>query len=279
MFSQVLLVVAGVLGLAATATISSSSPLSLPSSSSSSHEQNPAAAVLSLGAHHRKELNAVINSRSRWTDANNKVINNGTTSTAYGGSLPESMSSHSFREKNGSSDPMSGAPIAGVASSSSASSSFTSTGSSAASSSNLQVDPSTDTIRFPLYLRCTATTICLLLLFCGCPGNLLVPYVVLKTKDLRNSTNIFLINLSVSDLLILLITSPTVLIELHSQPEVWFLGLFMCKSIFVSLFSAHLVSGGFGTCSDEGMILFDCRFTCSFSSRQKIKDVMVASRC
>lgn len=86
-----------------------------------------------------------------------------------------------------------------------------------------------ENIRFPMYLRLTATTICIILLTIGCPGNLLVPYVVFKTKELRNSTNIFLINLSVSDLLILLITSPTVLIELHSQPEVWFLGLFMCE--------------------------------------------------
>ena len=99
------------------------------------------------------------------------------------------------------------------------------------SSSILEVDPPPD-IRFPMYLRCSATTICLILLFCGCPGNLLVPYVVLKTKDLRNSTNIFLINLSVSDLLILLVMSPTILIELHSQPEVWFLGLFMCEFLF-----------------------------------------------
>jgi hypothetical protein len=91
-------------------------------------------------------------------------------------------------------------------------------------------------IRFPMYLRLTATSICVLLLTIGCPGNLLVPYVVFRTKELRNSTNIFLINLSVSDLLILLITSPTVLIELHSQPEVWFLGLFMCEyRDFISL--------------------------------------------
>lgn len=84
-------------------------------------------------------------------------------------------------------------------------------------------------MRFPLYLRLSATAICLLLLAIGCPGNLLVPYVVMKTKELRNSTNIFLMNLSVSDLMILLISSPTILIELHSQPETWFLGLFMCK--------------------------------------------------
>lgn len=90
-----------------------------------------------------------------------------------------------------------------------------------------------DPQRFPLYLRITATSICVLLLMIGCTGNILVPLVVLKTKDLRNSTNIFLINLSIADLLILLISSPTVLIELHTQPETWYLGLFMCKFFFL----------------------------------------------
>ena len=84
-------------------------------------------------------------------------------------------------------------------------------------------------LRLPLYLRLTATTICVILLVIGCAGNMLVPYVVLQTNDLRNSTNIFLINLSVSDILVLIISTPTVLIELHSQPEVWFLGSFVCK--------------------------------------------------
>lgn len=94
-----------------------------------------------------------------------------------------------------------------------------------------------DPQRFPLYLRITATSICVLLLMIGCTGNILVPLVVLKTKDLRNSTNIFLINLSIADLLILLISSPTVLIELHTQPETWYLGLFMCKFFFSLLTS------------------------------------------
>lgn len=93
-------------------------------------------------------------------------------------------------------------------------------------------------LRLPLYLRCTATTICILLLMIGIPGNILVPYVVLRNKDLRNSTNIFLINLSISDILVLIISTPTVLIELHSQPEVWFLGSFVCKNPFLfSVFS------------------------------------------
>jgi hypothetical protein len=95
-------------------------------------------------------------------------------------------------------------------------------------------DPSD--MRLPLYLRCFATSICLLLLLIGIPGNALVPFVVLKTKDLRNSTNIFLINLSISDILVLIISTPTVLIELHSQPEVWFLGSFVCESLFPPLF-------------------------------------------
>ena len=94
-------------------------------------------------------------------------------------------------------------------------------------------------LRLPLYLRCTATTICILLLMIGIPGNILVPYVVLRNKDLRNSTNIFLINLSISDILVLIISTPTVLIELHSQPEVWFLGSFVCKNPFLSFFITH----------------------------------------
>lgn len=88
-------------------------------------------------------------------------------------------------------------------------------------------------LRLPMYLRCTATTICILLLMIGIPGNILVPYVVLRNKDLRNSTNIFLINLSVSDILVLIISTPTVLIELHSQPEVWFLGSFVCEYLLL----------------------------------------------
>lgn len=57
-----------------------------------------------------------------------------------------------------------------------------------------------------------------------------VPIVILKTKDMRNSTNIFLINLSVADLLVLLICTPTVLVEVNTKPETWVLGERMCKS-------------------------------------------------
>lgn len=83
---------------------------------------------------------------------------------------------------------------------------------------------------FPYYIRITSTLLCGFILFIGIIGNILVPVVVWRNKDLRSSTNIFLINLSLADLLILLVCMPPVLIELHSKPEVWVLGAAMCKS-------------------------------------------------
>ncbi|KAI1278372.1 Thyrotropin-releasing hormone receptor [Halotydeus destructor] len=95
-------------------------------------------------------------------------------------------------------------------------------------------------IRFPLSLRLTATIICLILLIVGCSGNFLIAFVVLRTKDMRNSTNLFLVNLSIADLFVLITCAPTVLVELHSKPEVWYLGALMCKSVsFIELLVAH----------------------------------------
>ncbi|XP_064465869.1 growth hormone secretagogue receptor type 1-like isoform X1 [Ornithodoros turicata] len=99
----------------------------------------------------------------------------------------------------------------------------------------------TAALEFPPYIRTAATLAIALLLTLGTVGNLLVPLVVCKTKDLRNSTNLFLINLSVSDLLVLLVCMPTALVELHSQPEVWILGEGMCRLIpFLELAVAHV---------------------------------------
>lgn len=56
-----------------------------------------------------------------------------------------------------------------------------------------------------------------------------MPIVILKTKDMRNSTNIFLTNLSIADLLVLLVCTPTVLVEVNTKPETWVLGHEMCK--------------------------------------------------
>lgn len=70
---------------------------------------------------------------------------------------------------------------------------------------------------------------CIIIMCLGVIGNVMVPIVIFKTKDMRNSTNIFLVNLSVADLMVLLVCTPTVLVEVNSRPETWVLGREMCK--------------------------------------------------
>lgn len=62
----------------------------------------------------------------------------------------------------------------------------------------------------------------------GVFGNVLVIYVVLTQKSMCTPTNIFLVNLSVADLLVLLVCMPSALVEFQAK-EVWLLGTFMCK--------------------------------------------------
>lgn len=54
---------------------------------------------------------------------------------------------------------------------------------------------------------------------------------------MRNSTNIFLTNLSIADLLVLLVCTPTVLVEVNTKPETWVLGHEMCE---YSIFGAEI---------------------------------------
>ncbi|GBN75933.1 hypothetical protein AVEN_150506-1 [Araneus ventricosus] len=84
--------------------------------------------------------------------------------------------------------------------------------------------PTPTSAELPAYIRIAATTVCAVILTLGTAGNILVATVVWKTKELRNSTNLFLINLSLADLMVLLVCVPPVLVELYSMPEVWILG-------------------------------------------------------
>lgn len=82
--------------------------------------------------------------------------------------------------------------------------------------------------RFPAYMSLLMTLSCGLILLVGLIGNCLVPVVIWNNRDLRNSTNLFLLNLSLADILVLCISMPTVLVEIQ-RPEVWKLGQVMCK--------------------------------------------------
>ena len=81
----------------------------------------------------------------------------------------------------------------------------------------------------PGYIRITSMIFCFVIMGIGVAGNIMVPIVILKTKDMRNSTNIFLMNLSVADLMVLLVCTPTVLVEVNTKPETWVLGKEMCE--------------------------------------------------
>lgn len=86
-----------------------------------------------------------------------------------------------------------------------------------------------DDLSFPGYIRTTCMVVCVIILGVGVVGNMMVPIVILKSKDMRNSTNIFLMNLSIADLMVLLICTPTVFVEVNSRPETWVLGEELCE--------------------------------------------------
>lgn len=86
-----------------------------------------------------------------------------------------------------------------------------------------------DDLSFPGYIRTTCMVVCVIILGVGVVGNMMVPIVILKSKDMRNSTNIFLMNLSIADLMVLLICTPTVFVEVNSKPETWVLGEELCE--------------------------------------------------
>lgn len=83
----------------------------------------------------------------------------------------------------------------------------------------------------PLYTRIITAIAIIIILFVGTVGNTMVTLVIANSRDMRTSTNIFLVNLSVADLLVLLIITPTALLEVLYHPEIWLLGPAMCKLI------------------------------------------------
>ncbi|KAJ2940108.1 hypothetical protein O0L34_g14146 [Tuta absoluta] len=98
----------------------------------------------------------------------------------------------------------------------------------------------TEYAEIPYYIKATSMTFCIAIMCLGVIGNVMVPIVILKTKDMRNSTNIFLVNLSIADLMVLLVCTPTVLVEVNSKPETWVLGKELCLAVpFIELTVAH----------------------------------------
>ncbi|KAL8562760.1 hypothetical protein ACOMHN_022635 [Nucella lapillus] len=79
----------------------------------------------------------------------------------------------------------------------------------------------------PTYVMVWVTVANLVVMVTGVVGNTLVIVVVTCVRDMRTATNLCLMNLSLADLLVLLICQPSALIEFYAQ-EKWMLGEFMC---------------------------------------------------
>ncbi|XP_074641413.1 neuropeptide F receptor-like [Tubulanus polymorphus] len=101
---------------------------------------------------------------------------------------------------------------------------------------------------FPLQIELPLITSYALLMLFGMIANGLICYVVAKKKKLRTARNLFIINLSVSDILMCMICMPFTLFKLVRKD--WTLGLLMCKTlpglqalnVFASTFSTMAIA-------------------------------------
>ena len=80
----------------------------------------------------------------------------------------------------------------------------------------------------PMYIYICVTVFYSLIFTFGVLGNILVLVVVYRNRDMRNSTNMFLVNLSLADLMVLLVCMPLALMEFYTK-DVWYLGEGMCE--------------------------------------------------
>ncbi|XP_077992836.1 growth hormone secretagogue receptor type 1-like [Glandiceps talaboti] len=109
--------------------------------------------------------------------------------------------------------------------------------------SNITNESTISTLDYKLSnVTLTMATIAYTLIFLlGLVGNLLVLFVVCCNKDMRSSTNYFLVNLSVADLLVLVFCMPIALLETYVIRP-WLLGETMCKVVPFLEYSAAQAS-------------------------------------
>lgn len=91
-------------------------------------------------------------------------------------------------------------------------------------------------MEIPLYIYIIASCINAVIFITGTFGNFLVIVVVIAVRNMRTPTNMFLLNLSAADILVLLVCQPAGLLEFFGKDR-WFLGKLMCKIMFFFLHS------------------------------------------
>lgn len=75
--------------------------------------------------------------------------------------------------------------------------------------------------------------------FIGFFGNALVILVAYCSRAQQNSTHYCLVNLSVADLLLIIVCLPSAVVELFAK-EVWYLGYFLCNRVIYNILYLNL---------------------------------------
>lgn len=97
---------------------------------------------------------------------------------------------------------------------------------------NFNDQPLSEELHTPAYIPICVGIINGIVFFTGIIGNSLVMLVVCRVKEMRSSTNYFLISLSAADALVLLICQPSAILEFYAQDR-WLLGPQMCEFIVI----------------------------------------------
>lgn len=82
----------------------------------------------------------------------------------------------------------------------------------------------------PVYIMVLASLFYSLTFIVGFFGNIFVMTIVFGFKRMQSRMNFFFVNLSVTDMLILLVCMPSAMVDLLAK-EVWYFGEFMCKMV------------------------------------------------
>lgn len=96
----------------------------------------------------------------------------------------------------------------------------------------------------PHYILGLASVFYTLSFTVGLIGNVFVLIIVFGFKRMQSRMNLFFVNLSITDILILLVCMPSAVVDLFAK-EVWYFGEFMCKYIntYSITFNNWLTSG------------------------------------
>ncbi|XP_006817908.2 QRFP-like peptide receptor [Saccoglossus kowalevskii] len=103
------------------------------------------------------------------------------------------------------------------------------------------VNNTVDEYKLSSYTIIITTVFYVIIFTLGVIGNVLILFVVCCNKDMGNSTNYFLVNLSVADLLVLVFCMPVALLETYIIRP-WLLGEVMCKLVPFLEYSASQAS-------------------------------------